>query len=48
MILLIGANDTPDALGDTATAIENGTAVLIDVLANDDDVDSDRASAFPV
>jgi ELWxxDGT repeat protein/VCBS repeat-containing protein len=34
-------NDDPTALDDTAAADENGTAVLIDVLANDDDIDSD-------
>ena len=36
-----GRNDVPVATQDTAAAGENGPAVLIDVLANDDDVDSD-------
>ena len=36
-----GLNDAPVAALDKAAAVENGDAVLIDVLANDDDIDSD-------
>ncbi len=40
-----GANDAPVAAADTASALENGTAVAIDVLANDNDIDSDDSPA---
>ena len=40
-----GTNDTPTANSDAASANENGAGVLIDVLANDTDVDSDDGPA---
>ena len=43
-ITITGANDRPVAAKDTATANENGASILIDVLANDSDVDSDDDS----
>jgi VCBS repeat-containing protein len=36
-----GLNDAPVAHLDSASAVENGAPITIDVLANDDDVDSD-------
>lgn len=36
-----GVNDAPVAAADSAAAAEDGASVTIDVLANDDDVDSD-------
>ena len=36
-----GLNDAPVAVLDKAAAVENGDPVRIDVLANDDDIDSD-------
>lgn len=45
-----GVNDAPVAAADSAAAAEDGDAITIDVLANDDDVDSDddRASLHVV
>ena len=40
-ITITGTNDGPVAAIDTAAAEENGSAVAIDVLSNDTDVDSD-------
>ncbi len=40
-ILIRGANDPPTAQNDSAYAIENGSDIVIDVLANDSDPDSD-------
>ena len=36
-----GINDAPDAVDDTASATEDGSAIVINVLGNDDDIDSD-------
>jgi VCBS repeat-containing protein len=43
-VTIIGANDAPVALADSGTATEDGGAVIVDVLANDTDVD---AGDFP-
>jgi VCBS repeat-containing protein len=40
-VTVTGTNDAPVAAADTANATENGAVVNIDVLANDDDIDSD-------
>ncbi len=40
-------NDDPDAVDDTANTLED-TAVIIDVLANDDDIDGDTLSVTTV
>ena len=40
-VTVTGLNDAPVANLDTASAVENGAPITIDVLANDDDVDSD-------
>jgi VCBS repeat-containing protein len=40
-VSITGLNDAPVAHLDSASAVENGAAIAIDVLANDDDIDSD-------
>lgn len=40
-VSVIGANDAPTAIADVGAAVEDGPAVAINVLANDDDIDSD-------
>lgn len=40
-ITVTGINDPPEANPDTGNANENGISVILDALANDDDVDSD-------
>ncbi len=40
-VTVTGTNDDPVASPDTAAAIENGDEVVIDVLTNDSDIDSD-------
>ncbi|MFO1155571.1 MAG: Ig-like domain-containing protein [Rhodospirillales bacterium] len=40
-VTLTGVNDASLAAADNAAAAEDGAAITIDVLANDDDVDSD-------
>ncbi|MCU0838515.1 MAG: Ig-like domain-containing protein, partial [Rhodospirillales bacterium] len=40
-VIVAGANDAPIAIADRARAIEDGEPVAINVLANDDDIDSD-------
>ena len=39
-VRVIGANDTPVARADVASSVEDGPAVVIDVLANDTDADA--------
>ncbi|MHC8509077.1 MAG: Ig-like domain-containing protein [Rhodospirillales bacterium] len=43
-IAVFGENDGPTAAADTASATEDGGAVVINVLANDSDVDGDSLS----
>lgn len=40
-VTVTNVNDAPDAVDDTATVVENGGIIYIDVLANDGDVDLD-------
>jgi VCBS repeat-containing protein len=40
-ITIVGRNDPPTAVADFATVSEDGPSVSIDVLANDDDIDTD-------
>ncbi len=40
-VVVVGANDAPIAVDDRAEAIEDGEPIAINVLANDDDIDSD-------
>ena len=44
-VTIVGVNDAPTARPDTAAAIEDGAPVVINVLANDDDIDTDDNSA---
>lgn len=44
-ITITGTNDAPVAAADTASAAENGVQILIDVLANDTDIDRDDDSS---
>ena len=44
-VTVTGRNDVPVASVDRAVAVEHGDPVAIDVLANDDDVDSDDSPA---
>ena len=39
-VTIVGANDGPTAVADTASANEDGPPVTIDVLANDSDPDA--------
>jgi Ca2+-binding RTX toxin-like protein len=41
IVTVDAVNDAPEAADDTATVIEDGGPVLVDVLANDSDVDGD-------
>jgi VCBS repeat-containing protein len=40
-ITIVGRNDPPTTVADIATVSEDGPAIFIDVLANDDDIDTD-------
>lgn len=44
-VTVTGRNDAPEAAADFASATEKGAPVAIDVLANDDDIDSDDDSS---
>ena len=43
-ITVTGSNDAPVVVNDAANAIENGSAVIINVLANDSDLEGDSLS----
>ncbi len=44
-VTIVGTNDAPTARPDTAAAIEDGAPVHINVLTNDDDIDTDDSAA---